>query len=349
LAIFERKAIENVLHRAGHEVATEILTSRTVGQENATPEVITGFEDIAQSFYDENIKPREAAAASNCALYKELARFVFPLGKTVHVMGGDPKFLENYEGDSSCQFKANCLAEAKELCKQNAVQAAREFYSLARGITLTGVCSIPDEDDFFEDCSPEWYGSISYSEGGSTNEVSTFGGGGVGSTTTTVVFLGSAHVAYAATFPGGIQLEMEGFAEGVELVHSLVTSPLSCGKVHKQENNSSAVGTGVLKLNLFGAFTGSKLTFLTLSSVGNLNLSKGYITSDEIFPSCLEDGKDRVYHAGAPHTSKRSPALLNLIGPPFETPPFGNTDEIVGEYTTATVKLQHTGERHLEI
>ena len=155
--------------------------------------------------------------------------------------------------------------------------------------------------------------------------------------TTTIAFAGEAEVAVAQVVPGGLQLQLESSGEAFEIVQSHTTYPLPCGKVHTQDYNAVAAGTGLLKLNLSAIFAGTNLVFLSLFPEGEIKLSRGYASYVDELPSCDPEGKSRVLEAGALHTSERTPAAVTWFCPPFESPPFGNTDEIVGTYRTMTV------------
>jgi hypothetical protein len=338
-AVFKGKAIQNALDRASQGVTQEILEARERNDPNGAAEALGRVEQIAQDFYDQSIKPLEGRMTNNCALFHELTAAVFSLGKQVQLTAGEPKFVEKYFDSDFCVAFDNCFKEALDRCSLNALRGRDKFFDMARYVSVTvPVCDVPDHEEFVRKCLPAWHGTITYSEAGTTNEITTFGGGGRGSLTTSIGFAGEAQVAVAEVVPGGLQLKLEGWADAFEIVEGYTTQPLPCGKLHTQDSRSVAAGAGVQKLNLSAIFAGTNLIFLTVFPDGDLKLDKGYASYVDELPSCLEDGQSRIYRGGAPHTSRRTPSAVTLLGaPPFGTPPFGNTDEIVGTYTVDTV------------
>jgi hypothetical protein len=163
---FARKALQNDCDRFARQIGEELLDARAAGELNGA--ALASFPAKAQDFYDQVLKPREAAALQDCALAKDLANCMFRMGRAVQLLGGEANFMHAFP----CAVFENCIKEAKAICPANPAEATRQFLQAHRAAAFLagGDCNLQDFDSFMKECQPEWYGSISYSESGGTNE-----------------------------------------------------------------------------------------------------------------------------------------------------------------------------------
>jgi hypothetical protein len=329
-ALFAGKAIEDQKNSA-----LQNLAAQRHAVQNGEPAVY----DVAQDFYDRNIKPGEAAATTNCELFKEHTRCVLALAKELQYFGMDTSFANKYLNAESCAAFANCLKEAEDLCPSNPILAMQHFRQIKQMQALGTTCPQPDEAAFLRHCRFGWNGYVTYSESGQSRTTNTFGEDGRTEVAKTLEFNWFAQVlSQQGLVPATLVLALEGPADAFSETDSVTATRLPCGKFDTLEEYAAAAGKGKLKLTMNATFRDAKLVFLTLTPDRDLPLPTGVITNVRTTPSCSVAGATHQTRDSVPYTTDTlGPASLSLLGfPPFPSPPFGTIDEIVGTYVSNT-------------
>jgi hypothetical protein len=178
--------IENTQDRMSQELAGILGRERgrqLLGEDPQT-DVIAEMELRQQDYYDNYLKPFFAEAEKDCALAQFLTRQVLGVERQSQLIG-----LENGPGSpilgsaTSRVWTCNCLKEAINACEAGTISdktLLRTLLGVERQAQLLGGggaledCGLGSLDTFMDQalnkklpCVPDWFGVMSYSDGGS--------------------------------------------------------------------------------------------------------------------------------------------------------------------------------------
>jgi hypothetical protein len=281
--------IESTQDRMSQELAGILGRERDrqlLGEEPQT-DLAAEIERRQQDYYDNYLKPFFTEAATDCALAQFLTRQVLGIERQSQLIGLENGPASPFLGSATSKaWTCNCLKEAIKACEEGKISdktlvqtllgAERQSQLLGGGSALEG-CGLGSLDTFMEQalnkklpCVPEWFGVMSYSDGGSrTWDCS---GGTAGDT---CIASSTAALSFEADVER-VELEDESFppfftkqtwtlklfpqASGSFSSDSFSTQKLDCGGTITTTHRKNGANSGPLDLEAVFTFEDGELT-----------------------------------------------------------------------------------------
>ena len=311
--------IENTQDRMSQDVAGILGRERDRQLLGEEPQIVWAeIERRQQDYYDNYLKPFFAEAETDCALAQFLTRQILGIARQSQLLG-----LENGPTSSflvsatSKAWTCNCLKEAIKACEEGKISdktlmrtllgVERQAQLLGSGGTLEG-CGLGSLNTFMEQainkklpCVPEWFGVMSYSDGGSrTWDCS---GGFAGNT---CIASSSAALSFEADVER-VELEDESFppfftkqtwrlklfpqANGSFSSDSFSTQKLDCGGTITTTHRKNGANSGPLDLEAVFTFEDGELTEFNVQTLISGDLAvKTTETSRGVTTPCDDGG-----------------------------------------------------------
>ncbi len=142
-------------------------------EEPGAPGVVAAFNEGA-GFYERELKPRVANAAQKCAVARELLMWILGYERQRQLLGvvSDDEPMDPTVNNLICQGLRRCEEEALECCRTKGADTRLVTFLLGierqrqlLGMT-DGSCAVPNSDEAWKDCLPEWAGELKIVERG---------------------------------------------------------------------------------------------------------------------------------------------------------------------------------------
>lgn len=145
-------------------------------EEPGNPAVLEAFNHGA-AFYEQELKPRIANAAGKCAVARELLIWLLGYERQRQLLGAasEDEPVDPNVNNLICQGLKRCEEEALECCRTRGADTrlVRFLLGLERERQLLGMtdgsCAVPNSEEAWRDCLPEWTGELKIIERGELN------------------------------------------------------------------------------------------------------------------------------------------------------------------------------------
>jgi hypothetical protein len=289
--------VENARDRSAHEIASVLGEERNRIDRGEPPATTSELAELVlqreQNHYDNVLKPLFPQAATDCALAQSLIPELLGMDRSDQLLGitNGPAsaFLGSPEYKS---WMCNCAQEALNACTNGVISdqtLVEKLIAIERNFALLGIgsafeeCGLGSYDALIEQavnkklpCVPDWFGSVSYSDGGSrTADCSGGTPGKTCSTTFSASLNFEAHVDRVElldeSFPPFFYrqtwtLKLFPEANATYGRNSRSSETIPCGATSTTTRNLSGAGSGPLDLEVVFVFEDNELVDFTIDT-----------------------------------------------------------------------------------
>jgi hypothetical protein len=328
--------VENARDRMAHQVATEIAQQQNRNLQHEDPPTNFDLNELVishqQDYYDSVLKPLFPQAASDCALAKFLIRELISMDHESQVLGITNGPASGFLSSPDWKpWKCNCIQEALEECENGVIAdrtMVKALVGIERNAALLGGASAMEECGFGSlneflskaaanklPCLPEWFGDVTYSDGGDITRDCSGGFADVTCTATTSASLNfDAYVENVEfldeSFPPFFSrqtwtLKLFPDAKGALESSVLNSQKTPCGAAITESHREIGYGSGPLDLEIRFVFENNELTDFNIEMVvgGDLQIKTSKIDTSTIGPcpgggsgsSHTDTGKGEVF------------------------------------------------------
>lgn len=168
------EAIRPIQQQVAAELAMERQRQLLGVEEPGSPAITEAFNRTGATFYEQQLKPRVANAAQKCAVARELLIWLLSYERQRQLLGvtSDDEPVDPTLDDLICQGLKRCEEEALECCRTRGADRRLVVFllGLERQRQLLGMtdgsCAVPNSDEAWRDCLPEWTGELKIVERG---------------------------------------------------------------------------------------------------------------------------------------------------------------------------------------